>query len=70
MVASASGVPVRRPTTTCLPRRAVRGVPDRLVRSPDQGGRVLLCRTAPGWPGVRGVLCSRWRRAQQGPEVG
>jgi len=56
MVASASGVPVRRPTTTCLPRRAVRGVLDRHVRSPEQGGRVLLCRTAPGRPGVRGFF--------------
>jgi hypothetical protein len=56
IVASASSVPVRRPTTTCLPRRAVRGAPDRHVRSPEQGGRVLLCRTAPGRPGVRGFF--------------
>lgn len=38
-MASASGVPVRRPTTTCLPRRAVRGVPGVHARSPGWGGR-------------------------------
>jgi len=53
MVASASGVPIRRPTTTCLPRRAARGGPGPRTRSPGRGGRVLLCRTAPGRPGVR-----------------
>ena len=39
LTASASGVPVRRPTTTCLPRRAVRGVPGIHTRSPGWGGR-------------------------------
>lgn len=52
--ASAPGVPVRRPTTTCLPRRARRGrgpVPTYGARS---GETPLLLRDAPGPAGVRG----------------
>lgn len=49
--ASAPGVPLRRPTTTCLPRRAARGEPRSSCTEPCWGGRVLLLRTALGQHG-------------------
>src|ERR1044072_2362044 len=64
-LASASGVPVRSPLTTCLPRLAARGCPVFCARSPTGvAGASLPLRP---WPiGGPHVLSTQWERSLQG----
>ena len=64
-LASASGVPVRSPLTTCLPRLAARGCPVFCARSPT--GVVGASLPLRPWPiGGPHVLSTQWERSLQG----